>query len=176
MTPTDYDITDLVAPGWTYTVDYVLENYYNLCSPWNPNCNPATDCTSFNQSCTYNSSTHTRPNLKISIQALYYSNQPITSGPIHPTAVEAAKMTDSGIKLAPNPTNGLVQVEMDHNWFKNARVTVTDLTGKVVWAADYDQDFRNTDRIDLSYQPAGIYLLNVAGPARNITEKIILTR
>lgn len=176
VTPDDYDITDLVTPNHGFTIDYVLEEYYNLCSPWNPDCDGNTQCTSFNSDCLYNGNTHTQPNYKISAQVIYYSSTPLGGGAMFPTAVEADKITDSGIKLAPNPTNGIVKLEMDHHWFQNARVTVTDLTGKVVWAAQYDFGIRNTDRIDLSNQPPGMYLVNIAGPNRNITEKIILTR
>ena len=64
---------------------------------------------------------------------------------------------------------------MDQHWFAGAQLTITDMTGKVVWASDYDYSVRNIDRIDLSNQPAGIYFVNITNAHQRITEKLILT-
>ena len=101
VTPWDYDVTSIVTPGATASFDYVLEPFYNYCSPWNPDCDNST-CTD----CTYNGGTHTQPHYKLASQLIFYS-----SSPLH---VEEAPSENNAtaLNLYPNPVQDLLRVNL----------------------------------------------------------------
>ena len=55
--PQDFTILDHSLPGDTLRLDYVLEDYFNECSPSNPSCVNGVTCSS----CNYNNTGHTEP-------------------------------------------------------------------------------------------------------------------
>ena len=55
--PQDFGLLDFVYPGETIKLDYILEDYFNYCSPNNPDCVNGATCTL----CAYNNSGHTEP-------------------------------------------------------------------------------------------------------------------
>jgi len=55
--PQDFDLLDHVLAGDTVKLDYVLEDYFNYCSPNNPDCVSGVTCSL----CDYNNSGHTEP-------------------------------------------------------------------------------------------------------------------
>lgn len=57
VTPQDFSILDYVSSGETIKLDYILEEYFNLCSPNNPDCVNGITCSL----CDYNNSGHTEP-------------------------------------------------------------------------------------------------------------------
>ncbi|MFL2983652.1 MAG: peptide-N-glycosidase F-related protein [Candidatus Neomarinimicrobiota bacterium] len=57
VTPQDFNLLDLVLVGDTVKLDYVLEDYFNQCSPNNPSCTNGVTCSL----CDYNNSGHTEP-------------------------------------------------------------------------------------------------------------------
>lgn len=57
VTPMDFDLLDHILVGDTVKFDYVLEDYFNECSPNNPSCTNGVTCSS----CDYNNSGHTEP-------------------------------------------------------------------------------------------------------------------
>lgn len=68
--PIEFDITSFVTPGSVLTLEYVLEDYFNYCSPNNPGCvNGQNGCST----CNYNNSSHTEPFYFIASQLIQYS-------------------------------------------------------------------------------------------------------
>lgn len=62
----------------------------------------------------------------------------------------------------PNPTNGLVTVQLELNEVKPMRVEVSDITGKQVFSEDWKQQQRELNRtLDLSALATGMYHLTV---------------
>ena len=57
VTPQDFDLLEHVMVGDTVRFDYVLEDYFNQCSPNNPSCTNGVTCSL----CDYNNSGHTEP-------------------------------------------------------------------------------------------------------------------
>lgn len=67
---------------------------------------------------------------------------------------------ENDLKLYPNPSsNGIFQIQLKNN-FKEALVSVADLSGKIIQNTTY-QNFGNTFTIDLSQYHSGIYIVNV---------------
>jgi len=57
VTPQDLDLLEHALVGDTVRLDYVLEDYFNQCSPNNPSCTNGVTCSL----CDYNNSGHTEP-------------------------------------------------------------------------------------------------------------------
>ena len=161
VTPDDFDITSMVTPGQMVSLDYVLEPFYNFCSPWDPNCAPSGSC----PECTYNNNGHTKPHYKIVGQLITKS-----STPIEPVSVQEMA-NDDDTRVYPNPTVGMVNFAMAHA--DNYEVTLTDLSGRVV-ARDA---FRGQGhQMHLDNQAPGIYLAEIRSESRTYTRKIILDK
>lgn len=165
--PDDYDLTSMVTPGGWVTLDYVLEPYYNHCSPWNPNCNINQDCISFVTSCTYNGSNHTEPNYKISAQLFFYSN----------TAIGIAEdYNEPLVEVFPNPSNGIFNVKVELDGTQPVELKLMDLTGKEVLAQSHLPVKKMETQLDLSQMEAGVYVLQITGATGSSFEKIVLTK
>lgn len=70
------------------------------------------------------------------------------------------------IKLYPNPTSDFV----NFNTEENVKVTISDLSGKIIYTKEYTT---GNVQIDLSHLQSGIYLANFAGESFEQNEKII---
>jgi hypothetical protein len=171
VTPSDFDITDLVTGGQSATVQYLLEPYYNECSPWNVNpytleqlCTSAICVaeTSFNSDCNYNGGNHTQPIYKIAIQLINYSSLPFTDvqPPIYPL--------DYLVQVSPNPTQGDVQVFAD-NMHHNVQLTVYHINGQALHSETLSAGMLNGHTIVLSNYKSGIYFVTFSTPAHNKT-------
>ncbi len=72
VVPWDNDVTTLLVPGETLTIDYNIEPYFNHCSPNNPDCVSGETC----PDCNYNYTGHTQPNWKVMGQLILYRYDP----------------------------------------------------------------------------------------------------
>ncbi|MGL5889766.1 MAG: T9SS type A sorting domain-containing protein, partial [Bacteroidia bacterium] len=77
----------------------------------------------------------------------------------------------NGVKVFPNPTNGRLQLTAVQNI---ARVSVYNTVGQLVVENSYDAaNQRNNQNIDLTTQPAGIYMVQIElANGQRITTKI----
>jgi hypothetical protein len=78
---------------------------------------------------------------------------------------------NKGIKVYPNPSNGLVNIAID-NYNENITVEVYDMNGRKVFSNSGEYMKANT--INLQGFQKGIYILNVKGDSLSYSEKIIL--
>lgn len=163
VSPDDYDITSLVTPGQQANIDYVLQPYYNQCSPWNPSCSNGSTCSE----CNYNGGSHTQPNYKISAQILYYSNSPFV-GLESPSAIT--------VDVAPNPSEGLFQLNLQLDNTENVQLRVFDLQGKGVYHQDAGPMQSRELEIDLSDQAEGVYILRVEAGGLTTFKKLVLSK
>lgn len=162
VTPWDRDITDLVTPGEEVALDYVLEPYFNSCSPWNPDCNDGQTC----NECTYNGGTHTQPNYKISSQIIFYSNTEFTSDiPILDIS--------SQLQLFPNPANDVVNLVFKGNGAISS-VVVMDMEGELVHAESGIRSYLRS--LDTSNLAAGIYLLRAEVNGQWINKRLQISK
>ena len=78
---------------------------------------------------------------------------------------------NKGIKVYPNPSNGIVNVSI-YNYAGNITVEVFDMNGRKVFSNSGDYMKANT--INLQGFQKGVYILNVKGDELSYSEKIIL--
>lgn len=166
VTPADFDITSLVTPGETVSLDYVLESYFNECSPWNPNCQNGITCAS----CTYNNNGHTEPNYKMSIQLLNYGNSEFTS------TEEQSTINPFQVNVYPNPSQGLYRMSFAPSDNQDVSVLVMDLTGRVVHQQYLGNAASQVFDLNLSGQANGSYLLIFQDGENTIRKKITLAQ
>ena len=67
--PQDFNLSNFVVPGFTTSLSYVLEDYFNECSPNNPSCINGVTCSS----CSYNNTGHTEPYYFIASHLIIYT-------------------------------------------------------------------------------------------------------
>ena len=69
VVPQDFNLSNFVVPGFTTSLSYVLEDYFNECSPNNPSCVNGATCSS----CAYNNTGHTEPYYFIASHLIIYT-------------------------------------------------------------------------------------------------------
>lgn len=85
------------------------------------------------------------------------------------TGIETENSDKTGISVYPNPTTDAVQIKTAVN--QVSQVTISDLTGKQVYANDIES---NVSTINLSHLPKGIYIINIKNEQFHKTEKLII--
>ncbi|MGQ3012345.1 MAG: T9SS type A sorting domain-containing protein [Flavobacteriales bacterium] len=87
---------------------------------------------------------------------------------------EVIKANDVNMLFSPNPSTGLVNIAYSLGTSPNGKILVRDLTGRTILTQSVAQSSSNV-AMDLSAQPAGIYLVSlVAGGQTVTTQKLIL--
>lgn len=74
------------------------------------------------------------------------------------TSVKEASI-ENGISIYPNPTNGVVNIEVIANSFGNGRVSVVSPTGIEIMKVDLKKNMIN--KVDLSNSASGLYILKM---------------
>lgn len=81
------------------------------------------------------------------------------------------------LELFPNPTNGLVNINISATQFNNADLRVIDAIGKEVYQkGNLNIDGTYSTTIDLSAQPQGIYFVIINGDTQRASKKIFLNK
>lgn len=75
VTPQDFNLLDYINAGSNIKLDYVLQDYFNACSPNNPACIDGVTCAE----CNYNYNGHTEPFYFIESQLIVYSDEIISN-------------------------------------------------------------------------------------------------
>jgi lysyl endopeptidase len=95
----------------------------------------------------------------------------------YPSAVGVAEVLrkGNGLTIAPNPTNGLLNITLAEGLRGEGRVVLYDALGQIVLQRNTAQ---GTERftLDLSDRTSGIYLLEVVQDGRRAVERIVLDR
>lgn len=76
---------------------------------------------------------------------------------ITPTALNLVKMSNSNIKIFPNPTNGYYSIDLGEI-YNTVTITISDLNGKVIQSNTYHES--QILNLNLN-EPAGVYLLMI---------------
>lgn len=89
--------------------------------------------------------------------------------------VSVADITDenSQLQVFPNPSAGIFNISMDELSSDNHNLTVTDITGKVVYTEQLkvaNRQLRST--IDLSHLSKGVYVLEITGEQQTTSTKL----
>lgn len=87
---------------------------------------------------------------------------------------EIIKANDVNMLFSPNPSTGMVNINYDLGTASSGKIMIRDLTGRTILTRSIAQGSSNIS-MDLSTQPAGIYLVSlVAGGQTLTTQKLIL--
>ncbi|MBH09081.1 MAG: hypothetical protein CMG74_01800 [Candidatus Marinimicrobia bacterium] len=84
VTPIDFDLSNFISPGDTATLSYILEEYFNECSPNNISCIKGVTC----QSCNYNNTGHTEPNYFIASHLIIHTENIHSNADVYLTLSE----------------------------------------------------------------------------------------
>lgn len=80
---------------------------------------------------------------------------------------------NSQLQVYPNPGDGIFNISLDNLTSDNHNLTVTDITGRVVYTEKLkvaDRQLRKT--IDLSHLSKGAYVLEITGEQQSVSTKL----
>jgi len=86
-------------------------------------------------------------------------------------------LTEKEIKVFPNPSNGMFQLELEYQGTEKVSAKVYDITGKQVMDISEDlvrEDTSVTAQVNLESPKSGIYFLRVSVGNKVVTKKIII--
>lgn len=162
VVPWDYDVTSLVTAGQSASFDYVLEPYFNNCSPWNPDCNNAT-CAE----CTYNGGSHTQPHYKLATQMIFYSN---TQFPVSTDEIDA----QNELQLYPNPASDQIRINYtSQSGTDQWQLRVFDSKGKIVRQFTTSPSIVFNTIIDIRDLAPGPYVVSLSGANTSLQSTFI---
>jgi hypothetical protein len=78
------------------------------------------------------------------------------------------------LKMYPNPSQGMVNIDMTWNDIRNLEVTVFNIWGAKVFSKEYLAG--NLIQFDLSKQVTGIYLVRIEAEGQSIIKKLVIKR
>ena len=78
------------------------------------------------------------------------------------------------LKMYPNPTRGMVNIDMTWNDIRKVEVTVFNLTGAKIFSKEFQAG--NLINFDLSNQVTGMYLVRIDTEGQSIIKKLVLDR
>ncbi len=120
-----WDLTPYFTPGEPLTIWYAIQDYVNFCRPTNLDCSSGVTCAD----CNYNYTGHTEPNYNTEGQLIFY-RVPLTNAAErpHPALPDAMTLGQN----FPNPFNPETTIPFVVATSGYTRLTVTDVTGRVV--------------------------------------------
>lgn len=80
------------------------------------------------------------------------------------------------IQIYPNPSRGLVTVDIGSAAGAELKISVFNSLGEVIYQTNKSASFNSSTEIDLSQQPGGVYIVKVLAGAKCYTQRIVLTR
>ncbi len=72
----------------------------------------------------------------------------------------------------PNPTNGVFELKINSDKYRNAEVKVSDATGRVIYSTNADNTLSGKTTIDLSAFPKGLYLVQLRNAEGAVSKNI----
>jgi hypothetical protein len=92
-----------------------------------------------------------------------------------PLSIGINEISKNAVSVYPNPSSGLININVGNATLENATVTVTNILGKVTNTFSYNKLFgRNT--IDLSSLEQGIYMVRVKSSDTDTLQRILIKR
>ena len=103
---------------------------------------------------------------------LWQTSNLIATGLLNGTNVNENNLA-SNIKIYPNPTNGIFQLDISEKNAGAYQFEITDVLGKTIYSDKFNNDNLHVQQIDISSQPNGVYLLRLTGENCDRTVKIL---
>ena len=85
--------------------------------------------------------------------------------------ISISENSNGGYRIYPNPTNGIVTVELQS--LDITRIEITDVIGKQIMNIENVSD---VNRFDLSPFKAGVYFINLYSEKGKLSDKLILNQ
>jgi hypothetical protein len=79
----------------------------------------------------------------------------------------------SKISITPNPANNYVNIRVP-NVNNNAKITLHNTVGQVVYSKTYNNSNNINDRIDISKFNSGIYFVEIINGSKSSIEKLVI--
>ena len=80
------------------------------------------------------------------------------------------------ITLYPNPSPGLVNLDVELSAMMEIQTRVMDLSGRIIMDNSYDNAISLKEQLDLSNQPAGLYIIQVVADGKPYYAKLMVAR
>ena len=100
-------------------------------------------------------------------------NGPFTFTTTSTTTGLQEKNTSNSILIYPNPTNGLLTINMDQK-NENVSITILNVIGDIVFEEIISNNSNSIKTIDLSNKAKGVYLINFKNGTNHTVKKIVL--
>jgi hypothetical protein len=83
---------------------------------------------------------------------------------------------NNNISIQPNPSNGLVNVNVALAQAENISMTVTNALGQQVLANKYDNVLNQSLSLDLTNQPNGVYFVTVSNGKDKMVQRLVINK
>jgi hypothetical protein len=90
-----------------------------------------------------------------------------------PNLTSVVSISNIDVQLFPNPTTGIVNLQLGNTNLVNASVKVVNTNGQTVYANTLRTFANGTTSIDLSNQANGVYFVQIVSDKQVITKRII---
>lgn len=90
-----------------------------------------------------------------------------------PTGIKN-ELKPEALNFYPNPSNGKFSLEFETGDKSPVAITITDVTGKQVYAETLKGEEKYKHEIDLNSQSKGVYVINLQQGKRSVAKKIII--
>ena len=95
--------------------------------------------------------------------------------PTLPTEIFVNSTSQNDFEIYPNPNNGNFEVELKNGSNVNAKITIYNIVGKLIYENDVN-DTTLIKSIKLNNVPNGIYFVKLKSNTVNFTKKIIVNK
>jgi len=82
------------------------------------------------------------------------------------------ELNNNGMKVYPNPTNGIIYIELNKSISSNNKIEVRDLYGRIFLQKNWGDD--NRHKLDLTFLLKGMYFIHIINNDKNYFQKIII--
>ena len=107
-------------------------------------------------------------------------NVPVLTNTTVTTVALSAGFAESalanGLFIAPSPGNGIINLRWADARLNNARFTVIDAMGRVVFTTNLSGSVNNTRSMDLSFLPEGSYVARLIGDRTEAWTRVVIQR
>ena len=91
------------------------------------------------------------------------------------TGIKENHLSAANISIAPNPSNGQLNINTNLNSDKDLQITIYNTLGQAIFSKNFIAS-SNTMNIDLSAYPGGVYIVNISTGSEKIVKRLILNK
>jgi hypothetical protein len=106
----------------------------------------------------------------------YIQVKSIHDWPCSASGIETGLTLDKYISVYPNPNTGIFNISANLPAQEKIRISITNVLGQEIAVINNGVLLQNTYKVDLSNQPAGMYLLNIVSGTQTLTKRIEIVK